>query len=530
MRWRAATIAGCLAAACVFGAPASAQGPGGPRGSRFIATTDWMNDAAIRLRARGYVAALNPLSQPWTRDEVARALAKIPVAAMDTMPRHVAQWIKLLRSDLGPELARIAGTDSLAMGFNAWAGTVVATNPRVDPYLPIREGGVAPLNGRGRNPGVSWPFHGAGGWAERGPFAMELQVGWDLALRRADPDGRFPRRSFDVLPDNEVTYLNARFAHGSFTAGRIRRNWAPLGTKGLMISDAAIGIPQLGYEVGGRNVVLRGFVGELDTLLGRERYIAAHRVEYVRDNFAISIGEMKVFGSSGGPRLTNLNPLEVFFITGEALGGEEPTNTSLDGQFWYRRGRVTLSGETFVDDLWVIGHRPNRLAFAAGGSYAGPVSWLELGADYRIVFSFTYWTPQRYSNVDQMTFYGRGIGDNASDYDRLRLHANIYPAIAGLRLTPTLAFQRKGEWDFRMPPLPDSIWATRTQFLQGIAERTTRVALAGRYQPTRRVYADWDAGVNLVRNMNHTAGRDESELSAMLRVGVLWSSPTRRAP
>ncbi|MEK7401139.1 MAG: hypothetical protein AABZ80_02130 [Gemmatimonadota bacterium] len=526
LTWRAAATAALTVATLAF-AQASAQ-PSQVRGSRYIATTDWMNDAVARLRSRGYLAALNPITQPWTRDAVARALAKIPAASLDTMPRHVSQWIRLLRSDLGPEFLRLEGRDSLALGFVAWGSAVAATSPRVDPYFPIRKG-TAPINGKGRNPGSVWPSHGAGGWAERGPFAMELRVGWDLALRRADPDGVFPQRSFDVLPDNEVTYVSARTANAAFVVGRLRRNWAPVGTKGLMLSDAAIGIPQLGYEVGGRNLILRGFVGELDTLKGRERYVAAHRLEYVRDNFAVSIGESKVYGSSGGPRIVNLNPLEIFFITGDKLGGEQPTSTSLDGQFWLRRGRVTMSGETFVDDIWVVGHAPLRAALSTSALYMGPAPWLDLGIDYRVVLSFTYWTP-KFANSDQMSYHGRGLGDNASDYDRVTLHANIYPGIAGLRLTPTLALQRKGEWDFRRDTIPDQVWRQKSQFLQGIAERTTRLALAGRYQPNRRVFAEWDAGANLVRNADHVAGLDRTEFSAMLHVGAMWSSPSRQAP
>jgi hypothetical protein len=291
-----------------------------------------------------------------------------------------------------------------------------------------------------------------------------------------------------------------------------------------MVSDAAIGIPQIGYDLGGRNLALRGFVGELDTLLGRERYIAAHRVEYLTDDFAVTIGESKVYGSSGGVRLSNLNPVEVFFLSGDKVGGEDPTNTALDGMFWWRRGRMTLSGETFLDDVWVQKHAPARGGLSASARWFGPV---DVGIDYRAVLSFTYWTIR---GMDQVSYYGRGIGDNFSDYDRWTVHANYYPPVAGLRLTPTIARQRKGEWDFRLPGIADSVWKASSTFLQGVPEKTTRLALAGRYQPTRRAFAEWDAGVNLVTNANHRRGRDLSELSAMVRLGIVLSAPNRRAP
>ena len=530
---RSAFAVALLAATLSLAAPAATQRPAvqssGPRGSRLIAPDDWMTDAISRLRGRGYLAVLSPLTQPWERNEVARALERISPASLDTMPRHVAQWIRLLRSELGPELVRLKGGDSLAVGFVAWGGGVVATSPRIDPLFPLRDG-IAPPNGQPRNRRGVWPAGGAGAWAERGPFTVDLRMGTNLVLRRADPDGNFPKRIFDVLPDNEVSYVSGRFADGGFVVGRLRRNWAPVGSKGLMVSDAAIGIPQLGYDLGGRNLVLRGFIAELDTLYGHERYFVAHRIEYVRDDFAISIGESKLYGSKSGPLLSSLNPIEVFFITGATVGREDPTNTALDGQFWLRRGRLALSGETFVDDVAVDRDgAPARVAVSASVRYMGPKEWLELGADYRAVLSYTYWTVgDGVKNPDRYTFYGRGLGDNASDYDRVTLHANVYPGVPGLRLTPTVAHQRKGEWDFRQPGNP--AWLQKRAFLQGVAESMTRLAIAGRYQPTRRGFAEWDAGVNRVSNADHVAGRRLSEFSAMLRIGVTWSAPDRRVP
>jgi hypothetical protein len=526
--WCAVWVAGILMA-LALGQPALAQGsPSAPRGSRLIATTDWMTETVSRVRERGYLGALSPLSQPWERNEVARALSAIPVAAFDTMPRHVAGWLRLLRSELAMELARLEGRQTAPVGFMAWGGATMGTSPRVDPYFPLRKG-VAPFDSLPRNKQNVWPFFGGSGWAERGALAAELRIGTDIALRRADPDGNWPRRLFDVLPDNEVSYLSGRFADGGFVVGRLRRNWAPIGSKGLMVSDAAFGLPQIGYDFGGRNLVVRGFVSELDTISGRERYFVAHRIEYLRDNFAISLGESKVYGSKGGARLVNFNPIEIFFITGDYLGGEEWTNTTLDGQFWLRRGRMTFSGETLVDDAWVTLRAPLRAALSASTRYLGP-GWFDVGLDYRVVLSFTYWSPTHHERVDRFLYHGRGLGDNFTDYDRWTLFGSIYPGVSGLRLTPTVALQRKGEWDLRQPGIANDVWLTQKSFLQGIAESMTRFAIAGRYQPSRDAFFEWDAGLNLVRNADHVAGRSLSEFSAMARFGLLWSRPGLGTP
>ena len=109
-------------------------------------------------------------------------------------------------------------------------------------------------------------------------------------------------------------------------------------------------------------------------------------------------------------------------------------------------------------------------AVSGGVQYTGVAPWLELGADYRAVSALTYWTMHY---VDQWSFYRRGLGDNFSDYDRLRLHASLFPRMSGVRLTPEIAIQRKGEGDFRMPPFPDdaTFRNARSLFL-GVRETT----------------------------------------------------------
>lgn len=517
---------GLVVASLGFATTATAQSTPAPRGSRFIATDDWMNDAIIRLRERGLLGSLDALAQPWQRNDVAREVARIPVSAFDTMPRPVAHWLRLLRSELGPELQRLAGTDSLKLGYAARVGVVSATSPRIDPLMPLRRNQPT-LNGKPRDGRGFWQYGSGEGWAEDGPFALNLRLGWNLALRHADPDGRDPGRVFDTFPDNQETYGSATFANGSIVVGRLHRNWAPVGTSGLGISDNGIGISQIGYEVGSDVLKLRGFVGELDTLLGNQRWVVAHRLEYNKRDFAASIGEEEVYGSNNGPLISNLNPVEVFFITDDHVAGESPSNSALDGQFWARHGGWTFGGEAFMDDIWISHHAPMRAAGNAFTQYVGANGLWDAGLAYRRVTSFTYWTIH---DNDRLTFYGRSLGDEFSDYDRLTFHTDYYPPVSGLRLTPTLAYQRKGEWDYRKAGIPDSVWKASPTFLQGIPEKTARAALAGRYQPTRLGFIDWDAGVNFVSNANHVNGYSLTEFSAMLKFGVVWSGPDRRAP
>lgn len=512
----------------------SAQTDQTVHGSRLLPADSWFMDPVIRLRQRGYLRGLAPLAQPYTRDDVAREIAAIPADEITRMPRAVKQWLEILRRELGPELARRAGRDSLAMGFLAWTGGVAFTNDRLDPMMPWR--GDRPRDGEPRE-GVSgwripktWPISGFGGWGERGPFAAELRLGWDLWLRRGDPDGRDPRRGFDVLPDGELAYIAGQWTHGGFEVGRLRRNWSPLGQDGLLISPTSFPIPQVGYTLGGKTLTLRGFVAALDTIRGTERFLTAHRLEYQRGDFALSIGEGKVYGSTTGPKLQSFLPMEISFLTLDKIPGETPANVMIDGQLWWRRGSMLLTGEWLVDDFWIIGNRPDRMALSGALRWVPKDRALEVGGEYRGVQSLTYHSIQPRDNIDSWTHWGRGLGDNFSDYDRARVYAHWFPAVTGLRLTPSIAVQRRGEWDFRRPATPDSLFKVMTSFLQGTPERMMRLSMAGRYQPNRRVVTEWDAGWNRVQNAGHIPGRALTEFQGTVRVAITWSTPHRDTP
>jgi hypothetical protein len=525
----------CLMATTLSAAPAASQSSRGTsrtdQGSRYISMESGLYEAIAGLRQRGLLAGVDPLAQPYRRDEIARAISSLSPATSDTLPAHVARWLRVLRAELAPELNRLAGRDSVIMGFDALVDWKGSTSNRMDPLLPTRD--TAMLRASEDAPELTyrgWFSPAIGGWAEYGRFASEIRLFYDRYLCDGDPEGAcVPGIAAVGRTDN--AYLSASFANGSVFVGRMRRNWAPLGSGGaggggLMLSAAPPTYPHLGLELGGTNVVVRSVVAELDTIQGQDRYFIAHYIEYRREDFAISIGEAKVYVSASGLRLASVNPVDIFFFSQDGEPGEITANTVVNGQLWLRRGRWTLFGEGLLDDIHVqqSDPAPVRGALSGGVRFAG--RRMEVGADYRVVSAFAYWTfgTGNRNNVDQWSRYGRGLGDNASDYDRLSLHASVYP-VAGLRLTPTLAVQRKGEWDFRMPAIPYEEFRTKTPLFYGTRETIVRPALAGRYEPSRRALVEWDAGVNFVDNASHISGRSLTEFSGSVRVLLNWSAP-----
>jgi len=165
-------------------------------------------------------------------------------------------------------------------------------------------------------------------------------------------------------------------------------------------------------------------------------------------------------------------------------------------------------------------------AFSAGVRLTSMAPSLELAAEYRQVSAFAYRSP---AGVDTWSYFDRGLGDNFSDYDRLTLSASLFPRVPGLRLSPTLQIQRKGEGDFRDPvPTPDAAHRASPHLFLGTRETTLRIGLSGRYQPSRWVFVDWDAGANLVTDAEHVAGDDLTEFSGVARLGFTFELPNGR--
>jgi len=518
----------CIAIATAAGqTPAK---PADPLGSRYLSMENAGYEAITQLRNRGFLTALDPLAQPYHRVDIARALVDLDP---DTLARPVATWVRLLRKEMAPELARLAGRDSIQLGIEVLGGAAASSSRSLTPILPYYDSTQpAVLANR------VWPNYSVGFWAETGRFALETRLHDDFYIspfrtsgeQDGDPYGTDPG-GIAVFKQNDDAYLSATYSLGTFFVGRMARNWAPLGDTGLMISDNPTTYPQIGFDIGGHGFALRFMAGELDTAggeySGQARFITGNEIEYRTDEFAISVGEAKLVVSQSGLPFTDLSPLELTFFEVDNVPEESTGNTVLSGQLWVHHSRTTLYGEALLDDIGLNQRSPLRGAVSGGLQYQPAAPWLNVGADMRVVTAFCYWTLH---GTDQWSTYGRGLGDNFSDYARLSLHASIYPDVAGLRLTPTLELQAKGEGDFRMPVIPEAQFLTMPSLFLGVKETTRRVALAGRYDPTPHFFVDWDGGINFITNANHQAGRGLTQFAGVARLGVTWSAPGVGSP
>ena len=470
--------------------------------SRLIPTDHWSYEYVNRLRSRGYLENLNPLVQPYRAGEVVVGLAELDP---DTLAEPVAGWVRILRE----EYVREEGGAS--WGLEISAGARASTSARLDPLRPT--GGKD-----------AWPWYSLGGWATTGPVTAEVRLHGDNYLNQ-DPDGLDPGQRRGGRSDH--AYVAADFPVGSIFLGRIDRNWSVGGTRGLLVSDVTTSYPQLGFELRAGRFSLRSFTGELETLGGLKRYVAAHRIDYSTEKLTLSFGESILYANTSGMQLRWLNPLEFLFFDHDNQPNDATQNLMLNVQAWYRAGRFVLNGEFLLDDIDVApGDRvaePPVYAFKLGIVASAVAPWLDLGFEYEQVSAWAYRTP---NVIDSYSFLDRGLGENFSDYDRLTLRADLHPPLFGLRLTPILQVQRQGEGNFR-----DSIiggYAGEPAIFLGQKETTYRVGLRARYQPIRHFWIAFDMGENWVRGKDHVAGTNVSEFEALVEVGGIVSFPLRR--
>ena len=485
---------------------ASSQTPRVPNGSRYLPMDHWGYEYIGRLRDRGYLPNLNPLVQPYRRLDVARDLA---VLDPDTLRQPLAEWVRLLKDELAPELDRLAGRKTRRWGVVAMAGARASTSQRLDPTRPTGSSDT-------------WPWWRGGAWIETGPIAAETRLYGDSYFR-SDPDGGDPgfdpRDYVGGMSDN--AYLSVVLPFAALDVGRMVRNWGPIGTPGLMLSNVATPYPAIDLEVHVGHFAARAMAAQLDTVSGVRRHISAQELTYAKGDVAFSLGEASLY-TYPSLLLRFLNPAELFFFNQST---DPPQNLMLMGQFWLRRRPVLFYLDALLDDIDVNPTTPKaeppQYGFTLGARLVSLPPWIEPALEYQQVGAWTYRTP---NYNDRYSYFNRGLGVNFSDYDRLTLRADLFPPVHGLRLTPAIVFQRQWEGNFR-DSIPGGYYWGRPALAYGVAERTLRFALQGRYQPLRPLWVAWDVGPNFVNNKGHVNGVKKTELEGTVELGVRLEFP-----
>jgi hypothetical protein len=176
---------------------------------------------------------------------------------------------------------------------------------------------------------------------------------------------------------------------------------------------------------------------------------------------------------------------------------------------------VRVFGSVLLDDIQVDDDTPGDDEPVSYGLSAGadvPFGAAVLTAFYTRVTNLTYRTP---NPVETVMRRGVGLARNFSDYDQLTLRGTLLAGPA-LLVSPEVTLLRQGEGDFRLPYPPVAAYGTTPVFLDGVVERTLRLALAARAD-TRDWSVAADAGVHLIENRAHVSGDTESRFVGSVR-------------
>ncbi|MGH7751748.1 MAG: hypothetical protein ACREN5_02940, partial [Gemmatimonadales bacterium] len=308
------------------------------------------------------------------------------------------------------------------------------------------------------------------------------------------------------------SYLSAQWRFGELFFGRLDRNWGPSVAQGLLLSANPYGLDHLGLTVGTSGIQLQAFATQLDTRdsagVSVRRYLVQHRL-WLRPPGRWTVAFWEGSALSGSDRA-----LEPWYLNVLNLGFLEQLNTNTNvnsfvGLDVERRGAATLFLQAMLDDIQVdrktlTDQKPTSwgLTVGAKGRLPAAGSWTLF---YTQVANLTY---RNEDDLQVPSYHGLGTGRNFSDYDQASVRARFLGP-GGVLLSPEVTLVRQGEGDLRLAhPVPAAYPSTAT-LLQGVVQRTLRVAL-GVHWARGPLVVEGDAGAHMVSNDAHVRGRSRT--------------------
>lgn len=499
--------------------------------SAYLRLGHWAYPALDYWISAGRVDGLSPLTRPYRRIEVARAVRKLADA---DLPEREERWRARLAEELSAERAVLRGREPRA-GFrvHGTAGAAWWSQTHRDPLRPELEGPFADDEVLERV-----FLHGSG---EAGSIVGAIRGGWDRFYHH---DAQFPGgdvvpvRNFPVhAPQSlrlEESYVELQGEYGRISVGRMYRNWGPPGMPGFLRSGYAYSEDEIGYRLGSEKVFLAGTFASYSDFAGdTTRYAAVHRLEWRPwDSFVVSASEATIHGGpSENLDLALIAPFSVWEVAREGDRGGAPSNFTGQVDLWWKPAdAVTLYGSGLIDATNKVRDLPPDSPFTGrnccemGASLGVDVTGLAPGWMLRgqlsALQSLVYRTGRPW---EEWTVDGLGLGWDKGDLYLGRLEAS-WLARPGLTLRARLDVQARGERSDisgNLRPPSDSI-PDFPLILVGETERTIRPSLSGRWhRPAGGGWAvdlDWDLGVSFIQDYRNRTGDDRTAFVGRIRL------------
>lgn len=430
-------------------------------------------------------------TRPWTRRELARALAADSLAARG--PGAIA------RARLARDLARDgdAAARKRTPGATPRAGQWVDDDSRLE--LSVGAGGAVALrrdeglwskpawrDGSGLRlrltAGVGpWVAHtdlAAGALADVRSFSDPLIEGRDVALSTED--------SYVALAPSDAWDLRV---------GRTRWHWGPGEEGSLLLSGSAPAMS--GLALRGHVAAIGADVAVLHATpeLGRGEQLAAHRLEWQpRADLRVGVAEAARYRASGWPAayLASVIPFSLVQRLLDQDAGQAADSlrnnvlVSIDAA-WRIAPGTRVYGELLIDDVHARSSAfPDKWGYQLGLDGVGP--WLggrlTWNAEYTRLSRFVYTSYYGRSHTVRGAPLGAAIGPDAK---RLRLRLSFDPS-AAWQFSAFAAQTDRGESDLATPfvpgdPVPDPMT------FAGVVETTRTLEAEARWWPASGVDA-----------------------------------------
>jgi hypothetical protein len=493
-----------LAATCLLGNSALRSGASAAQdASPYVPLQHWTMPYVEHLIARGVIADPTPLTRPFRRADLVRALAAVDTLTVgEPVVKTIHRLLAALDTDeRGPPAPgpryHVAGD----------VGAAAATYARRDP--------LAALDSTG--PRQAGPGHATAS----GGLDVEFLLGHVVAVThpefdtwlKYDPDW-YGKKDRAIAGRTAESYVAAQWRLGELFFGRLDRNWGPSGIQGLLLSDDPYGLDHLGFTVGTANFQLQALATQLDDRIDStgalvHRYMEQHRL-WMRPGggggrLSFALWEGSVLSGPGRQfEPWYLNVMNLGLLEQVNGGGNVNSFVGLDVE---RHGDLTLFGQFLLDDIQIdrkaaADQKPSSYGLTVGAKGGLGLSSLSWTLFYTRVTNLTY---RNEDNLQVPLYHFLGTGRNFDDYDQATVKLTLLPR-PGLLVTPELTLLRQGQGDPRQPHPPVSAYPTTPTIFQGVVERTLRAALSGSCAPSERLGVTFDAGLHHITNFQHLTG------------------------
>ena len=490
-------LARCVAFACLVPALMGGAVLAAQEASPYVPLQHWAMPYVEHLIATGVIADPTPLTRPFRRSDLVRALRAADTARVNAVTRRTLRQLLTALADRRPAPPapsyRIEGAAGIAAATHAFRDPL-ELNRGVPPRLAVRHGFAS----------AGLDLH-----LTFGPVVLVSHPVVDTRLQ-LDPDWYGKGDNATAFPE---AYVSAQWRLGELFFGTLARNWGPSGVQGVVLSDNPYGLDHLYVAFGTPRVRLEVIATQLDTRTDStgavNRYFSASRV-WIRlpRRWTFAVWQAGVWSGVG-------RQFEPWFLNPAAWANIRASNTSTNvnsflGVDLERHGTTTAFGQFMLDDIQVSrkiagDRKPTSYAFTVGAKGRVRRTAVAWQLFYTQVANLTY---RNEDDLQVPLYHLLGTGRNFADYDQATLTLSAL-AGPGLLLEPELTVLRQGEGDPRLPhPLVPDYPSTATLF-EGVVERTVRLAVGGHWQ-RGALELSGNGGVHLIRNAGHVTGASDT--------------------